>query len=119
MIKLGIDRIDEYLPLLSDGRVALLTSVTGRSSDNVSTVDILRGRCALTALLAPEHGIRGDYHDGRDVADETDAATSLPVYSLYSTADKHLTPEMLDKFDILVYDIQDVGLRFYTFISTL
>ena len=119
MIRFGIDNIENYLPLLRDGRVALLTSVTGRSSDNISTVDILHECCRLTALLAPEHGIRGDYHDGKDVANETDAATGLPVYSLFSTADKHLSPALLDKFDILVYDIQDVGLRFYTFISSL
>lgn len=119
MIRLGIDNIHDCLPRLREGRVALLTSVTGRSSDNVSTVDILHSCCHLTALLAPEHGIRGDYHDGKNVENETDAATGLPVYSLYSTADKHLSQEMLDTFDILVYDIQDVGLRFYTFISTL
>lgn len=119
MIRLGIDNIQDALPLLRDGRVALLTSVTGRSSENISTVDILHACCRLTALLAPEHGIRGDYHDGKDVANETDEATGLPVYSLFSTADKHLSPELLEKFDILVYDIQDVGLRFYTFISSL
>lgn len=119
MISYGIDNVQNYLPLLADGRVALLTSVTGRSSDNISTVDLLHRSCHLSALLAPEHGIRGDHADGAAVENQTDPATGISVYSLFSSGDKHIAPEVLDAFDILVYDIQDVGLRFYTFISSL
>lgn len=119
MVRFGIDNICDSMRLLSDGRVALLTSVSGRSSENIATVDVLNEKCTLRMLLAPEHGIRGDHFDGSEVGDEVDPATGLPVYSLYSGTGKHLSPELLDMFDILVYDIQDVGLRFYTFISSL
>lgn len=119
MVQYGIDRIEEYQQLLEGGRVALLTSASGRSSRNEATIDLLRRTCRLTALLGPEHGVRGDQAAGALTGDYADPATALPVYSLYSSAGKHLRPEILDAFDILVYDIQDVGLRFYTFLSTL
>ncbi|MDE7261431.1 MAG: DUF1343 domain-containing protein, partial [Oscillospiraceae bacterium] len=119
MVTYGVDQLKEYKRLLADGRVALVTSVTGRSSGNVPTIDLLDGMCRLTALLGPEHGVRGNQAAGALTGDYVDEATGLPVFSLYSAAGKRLRPEMLDAFDILVYDIQDVGLRFYTFISTL
>ena len=119
MATYGVDHIAEYAGLLKDGRVALLTSITGRSSGNEATIDILRRMCNLTALLGPEHGVRGDQAAGALTGDYTDPATGLPVFSLYSPEGKRLRRHMLDAFDILVYDIQDVGLRFYTFVSTL
>ena len=119
MVRYGVDRIEEYRDLLSGGRVALLTSVTGRSSKNVATIDLLGQICHLTALLGPEHGVRGDQAAGALTGNSVDPATGLPVYSLYSAGGKRLRPEILDTFDILVYDMQDVGLRFYTFLSTL
>lgn len=119
MVSYGIDHIKDHQHLLSGGRVALVTSITGRSSANRATIDLLGELCRLTALLGPEHGVRGDQPAGALTADYTDPATGLPVFSLYSAAGKRLRQEMLDRFDILVYDIQDVGLRFYTFISTL
>lgn len=119
MVTYGVDHLAEYAGLLADGRVALLTSVTGRTSGNRSTIDVLSRMCRLTALLGPEHGVRGDQAAGALTADYTDPATGLPVFSLYSAAGTRLRPEILDAFDVLVYDIQDVGLRFYTFLSTL
>ena len=119
MITYGVDHIAEYAGLLSGGRAALLTSITGRSSNNESTIDILRRMCRLTALLGPEHGVRGDQASGALTSDYTDPVTGLTVFSLYSASGKRLRPEILEEFDILVYDIQDVGLRFYTFLSTL
>ena len=119
MVTYGADHIAEHAGLLSDGRVALLTSVTGRTSANEATIDVLGRMCRLTALLGPEHGVRGDQAAGALTADYRDPATGLPVFSLYSAAGKRLRRSILDEFDILVYDIQDVGLRFYTFLSTL
>jgi uncharacterized protein YbbC (DUF1343 family) len=119
MVSYGVDHIEAYASLLSGGRVALLTSITGRNSRNEATIDVLGHMCRLTALLGPEHGVRGDQAAGALTGDYTDPATLLPVFSLYSPAGKRLRPEILDAFDILVYDIQDVGLRFYTFLSTL
>lgn len=119
MVSVGIDNIDEYRGLLSDGRVGLLTSVTGRNTAGRPAIDVLREICNLTALFAPEHGIRGNIDAGAGVETYMDPSTGLPVYSLYGDGGKHFTEEQLDCFDILVYDIQDIGVRFYTFLSTL
>lgn len=119
MVTSGIDNIKEYAHWLQGARVGLLTSITGRDSENRSTIDVLREICQLTALFGPEHGVRGDVGAGEDVSTYQDAATGLTVYSLYGSSGKHFTQEMLDTFDVLVYDIQDIGVRFFTFISTL
>lgn len=118
MLLLGADRVAEYRDLFT-GRVALLTSPTGRTSDNRSTIEVLQACCDLRLLLAPEHGVRGDKAAGALFTDEMDAESGLPVRSLYTKASKRLSAETLDKFDTLVYDIADVGCRYYTFISTL
>lgn len=119
MVTLGIDHIQKYGCWFKDAKVGLLTSITGRDSNNHCTIDILKDFCNLTALFGPEHGVRGDFGAGDEVHTYTDTVTGLPVYSLYGGSGKHFTQEMLDTFDILVYDIQDIGVRFFTFISTL
>lgn len=119
MVALGVDQIRQYQSWFRGARVGLLTSITGRDSNLKSTIEVLREVCNLTALFGPEHGVRGDVGAGEDVSTYIDAATGLTVYSLYGSAGKHFTQEMLDQFDILVYDIQDIGVRFFTFISTL
>lgn len=119
MVRYGVDRLETCRGLLGGGRVALLTSAAGRSSENVATIDLLGDICHLTALLGPEHGVRGDLPAGTLAGNSVDPATGLPVYSLYSADSKRLRAEIQDTFDILVYDLQDVGLRFYTFLSTL
>lgn len=119
MLLYGIDRIEQYLPLFRDGRVGLVTAVTGRSSANESTISILQRLCRLSVLFGPEHGIRGDHDAGEPAGDSIDSKTGLAVYSLYGGDGRHLSPQMLKTFDVLVFDIQDVGLRFFTFLSTL
>lgn len=118
MLLWGADRVAEYARYFT-GRVALLTGPSGRTRDNRSTIDALRGCCDLRLLLAPEHGVRGDKAAGALFENEVDEATGLPVMSLYTKQTKRLRPELLAKFDTLVYDIADVGCRYYTFISTL
>lgn len=118
MLLFGVDRVTEYRELLT-GRVALLTCPTGRTRSNRSTIDVLKDCCDLRLLLAPEHGIRGDKPAGVLFADEIDPESGLPVCSLYTKISKRLSPEILDRFDTLVYDIADVGCRYYTFLSTL
>ena len=76
-------------------------------------------RRSPAALFGPEHGVRGDHDAGATVETYTDPATRLPVYSLYRKDSQHMTPEMLDLVDTVIYDIQDIGARFYTYISTL
>lgn len=99
-------------------RIGLVTNHTGRSRDGRSTIDVLfkAPEVKLLALFSPEHGIRGAVD--RAVNDGRDEATGLPIYSLYGDTRKP-RPETLKGLDVLVYDIQDVGARFYTYISTL
>lgn len=119
MIQYGIDHIEEYQKELKDARVALLTNITGRSSQLQSGIKILQGLCHLTALFGPEHGVRGNIGAGELVEQYLDPETGIPVYSLYGANGRHFTDEMLEQFDLLVYDIQDVGVRFFTYLSTL
>ncbi|MBP3588439.1 MAG: DUF1343 domain-containing protein [Clostridia bacterium] len=101
------------------GRVALITAPSGRTADNRSSIDRLKEVCDLRLLLAPEHGVRGDKGAGELLEDCIDQPSGLPIMSLYRKGSKGLSPEALERFDTLVYDIQDVGCRYYTFISTL
>ena len=118
MVKFGIDRVGEYRHLL-EGRVALITAPSGRTADNRSSIDRLKEVCDLRLLLAPEHGVRGDKGAGELFEDCIDQPSGLPMMSLYRKGSKGLSDEILARFDTLVYDIQDVGCRYYTFISTL
>ncbi len=92
----------------------------GSRQQERSTIDILHEapNVNLVALYGPEHGVRGDVHAGDHVTDIKDASTGLPVYSLYGKTRK-ATPEMLKDIDVLVYDIQDIGCRSFTYISTM
>ncbi len=103
---------------LKGKRVGLVTNHTGRLRDGMSTIDAIHKApdVKLVALFSPEHGIRGALD--AEVSDSRDEATGLPIHSLYGKTRKP-TPEMLKDVDVLVYDIQDVGARFYTYISTL
>ena len=105
---------------LEGKRVGLVTNPSGVDSRLRSTIDILYGApmINLVALFGPEHGVRGDAYAGDHVTDSYDPGNGLPVFSLYG-ATREPTQEMLDGIDIMVYDIQDVGTRSYTFISTL
>jgi uncharacterized protein YbbC (DUF1343 family) len=111
-------REDNYR-LLEGQRVGLITNPTGVSSDGVSTVELLhRARNVnLVALFSPEHGWEAKLDTAR-IGHTTDPKTGLPVYSLYGETRKP-TPEMLHNIDTLVFDIQDVGCRFYTYVSTM
>lgn len=103
---------------LKGRKVGLVTNHTGRTSDGVSTIDILAKAegVKLVALFSPEHGLRGEKDE--KVGDSRDEKTGLPVYSLYGEHRKP-TKAMLEGIDTLVYDIQDIGCRFYTYSSTL
>lgn len=106
--------------ILKGKRVGLVTNPSGVDRQLRSTVDILATapEVNLVALFAPEHGIRGDVYAGYKVESGVDAATGLPVHSLYGET-RQPTRKMLEGVDVVVYDIQDVGSRSYTFISTL
>lgn len=120
-VKTGIEILKEqnFKPL--EGlRVGLITNPTGVDYNMRSTIDILNEapNVKLVALYGPEHGVRGNLHAGVAAASSTDSITGLPIYSLFGKTRKP-TAEMLKDIDILVYDIQDIGCRSYTYISTM
>ena len=119
--KLGVEvLLDEQKDLIKGQRVGLITNPTGVDQTLNSIVDRLYNDpdVELTALYGPEHGVRGDAQAGEYVEYYIDEATGLPVYSLYGKTRKP-TPEMLEDVDVLLFDIQDVGTRFYTYIYTM
>src|SRR5574344_2389178 len=120
-ITTGIEMLKrQNFKILEGKRVGLITNPTGVDNNLQSTIDILHhaDNVKLVALYGPEHGVRGNQHAGDKVDDNHDATTGLPVYSLFGKTRK-ATPEMLKDIDVLVYDIQDIGCRSYTFISTM
>ena len=120
-VKPGIEVLEQRgFEGLQGKRVGLVTNPSGVDHLLRPTIDILfeAPEVQLVALFAPEHGVRGDVYAGGKVADYTDPKTGLPVHSLYG-AQREPTDAMLQGIDVMVYDIQDVGTRSYTFISTL
>ena len=114
----GLDGISRFDDLLQGKRVGLMTNPTGIDHQLRSSIDILNERYRLSALFGCEHGVRGDAQAGDRVDTYTDAQTGVTVYSVYGKSDR-MTREMLDTFDVLVFDIQDVGARFYTYLYSL
>jgi len=110
-------------PLLAGRRIGLLVNPTAVDVQLRHAVDLLAARAdlKLTALFGPEHGVRGDAQDMIEVDDAHDARTGLPIHSLYGTTEASLTPTaaMLDEIDVMVYDVQDIGSRYYTFVWTM
>lgn len=120
-VKTGIEVLrDNGFKQLQGKRVGLVTNPSGVDHNLVSTVDILSNApgVKLVALYGPEHGVRGNAHAGDAVGDAVDEKTGVKMYSLYGKTHKP-TPEMLKDIDVLVYDIQDVGCRSYTFYATM
>lgn len=117
-VKNGIDRLDKYGSLFEGKRLGLVTNPTGVDRNLRSTVDILSKSFKLEALFSPEHGVRGNIQAGEAVSDYMDPETGIPVHSLYGE-NKKPSPELLDGVDSLVFDIQDIGSRYYTFTYTM
>ena len=118
-IRLGIDQAEKYLSLLTHKRVGLVVNQTSRRNDGEHLVDYLLAKgINVTVIFAPEHGFRGDHDAGAKVSSGVDQQTGLPLISLYG---KHRKPtaDMMAKLDVIIFDIQDVGVRYYTYISTL
>ena len=111
--------IERYLDSLKGKRVGVICNHTSKLPNGVHLVDtLIRSGINVTALFAPEHGIRGAVAAGQKISSNIDSATGLPVYSLYGRTLKP-TPEMLGDVDVLVFDLQEVGARFYTYASTM
>lgn len=119
-VRVGAAQTDKYFPLLEGRRVALFSNHTGMVGDK-HTVDLmLDGGINVVTLFSPEHGFRGTADAGEHVASGIDGPTGLPIASLYEGKGKRMpAKEVMDKFDVLVVDIQDVGLRYYTYYCTM
>jgi uncharacterized protein YbbC (DUF1343 family) len=118
-IKTGADNYVLYLPLLKDKKIGIVTNQTGILSNKTHLVDfLLEQKINLQKIFAPEHGFRGTADAGEHVIDGKDTKTGLPIISLYGD-NKKPKPEQLAGIDILLFDLQDVGARFYTYISSL
>lgn len=120
-VKPGIEVLrDRGFDALKGKRIGLITNPTGIDRSYNSTIDILKAAkdVKLVALFSPEHGVRGDVYAGDKVETYTDPKTGVIVYSIYGKSQRP-TKEMLDGIDAIVYDIQDIGCRSYTFISTM
>ncbi len=127
-VKTGIDQLEDRnfdalkVPGIAKPRVGVITNQTGVDSQGHRTIDVLAQatQLKLTAIFSPEHGVQGTA-DSTDVGNSTDTATGVPVYSVYGDTDakRRPTPEQLKSVDVLVFDIQDAGVRFYTYETTL
>lgn len=119
-ITLGDEREELYLPLLEKQRVALFSNQTGCQKSGAHILDVLvrKGVC-VTALFSPEHGFRGTADAGERVDSSVDQKTGIPILSLYDGKKSGPSDETMQTFDVLVVDIQDVGLRFYTYYVTM
>ncbi len=117
--KTGADRPELYLPLLEGKTIALVTNQTGLLEDGTHLVDFLVAQgVQIKHIFAPEHGFRGDQDAGASIKNGVDSKTKLPVLSLYGKTKKP-SPAQLQGVDLILFDIQDVGVRFYTYISSL
>ncbi len=113
------DRGDVYLPLLKNKNVAIITNHTALRRDGSHLVDFLvKNNIRIKSIMAPEHGFRGTADAGEHVNNSVDSKTGIPIISLYGD-NKKPKPDQLQGVDVLLFDIQDVGVRFYTYISTL
>lgn len=117
-LQVGAARMDQYLPLLQGKKVAMVVNQTSEVNGTHLVDTLLSRGVDIVKVMAPEHGFRGEAPDGEKIDDSRDEKTNLPIISIYGK-NKKPTPEMLNDVDVLIFDIQDVGIRFYTFISTM
>ena len=120
-MKLGLDIfLEKGFRQFKNKRIGLVTNMTGVNGKLTPTIDLIfeHPDIKLTALFGPEHGIRGDAKEGQLVESSIDPSTGLPVFSLYGK-DRKPSKEMLDSLDVIIFDLQDIGSRYYTFIYTM
>ncbi|MEX2232643.1 MAG: DUF1343 domain-containing protein [Cyclobacteriaceae bacterium] len=117
-VRVGADQMDLLLPLLRNKNIALVVNHTSLVGGNHLTDSLKASGITIKKVFAPEHGFRGAAADGEKINDGVDSKTGLPIVSLYGTNRKP-TPEQLADVDLVIFDIQDVGTRFYTYISTM
>ena len=114
----GAQSVNEYLPLLKGKRVALLSNHTGMVTEKRHVVDTLvSSGVNVVCIMSPEHGFRGSADAGEHVSSSVDEKTGIEIISLYGV--KHKNEDLTKRFDVMVFDLQDVGVRFYTYYITM
>jgi uncharacterized protein YbbC (DUF1343 family) len=119
-VRTGLDNVGRHKDLFAGKRIGIIANHTSYNSEGRYIVDVFRamGDVRVVALFSPEHGLRGLDEAGEQVVDGKDPISGLPVFSLYGRTNKP-TAQMLADIDVLVFDIQDVGARFYTYLYTM
>lgn len=118
-IKTGAEATGEYLPLLKGKRVAVLTNQTGIIGKSHLVDSLVSLKINIVAILSPEHGFRGDADAGEHVSSSVDPKTGIPIKSLYEGNTGKPSADLMKTIDVLVFDLQDVGVRFYTYLTTM
>ena len=118
-IKVGADRTDQYLPMLKGKRVAIIANQSSNIKKTHLVDSLLSLGVNIKKVFSPEHGFRGTTDAGENIKTTKDSKTGLTIISLYGKTNKKPSPADLKDVDILIFDIQDVGVRFYTYLSTL
>jgi len=115
----GDEQTSEYFPILKGKQIAVFSNHTGMLGNKHVLDILLENKFNVTAIFSPEHGFRGDADAGEHVASSVDSKTGVPILSLYDGKEKKPSAASMAKFDILIVDIQDVGLRYYTYYATM
>ena len=118
-VKAGAELTEAYLPLIRGKRVAVMTNQTGRVGDEHLVDLLIRNKVDLVGIFSPEHGFRGTADAGEHVASSVDEETGVPVWSLYGGGGGKPSADKMRTFDVLLFDLQDVGLRFYTYYASM
>lgn len=118
-VKAGAELTGAYLPLIQGKRVAVMTNQTGRVGDEHLVDLLIRNNVDLVGIFSPEHGFRGTADAGEHVASSVDEKTGVPVWSLYGGGGGKPSADKMRTFDVLLFDLQDVGLRFYTYYASM
>lgn len=118
-VKAGAELTEAYLPLIRGKRVAVMTNQTGRVGDEHLVDLLIRNKVDLVGIFSPEHGFRGTADAGEHVASSVDEKTGVPVWSLYGGGGGKPSADKMRTFDVLLFDLQDVGLRFYTYYASM
>ncbi len=118
-LKMGAEITNKYFPLLEGKRVAVMSNQSGMVGDEHLVDFLFAGNHNVVGIFSPEHGFRGTADAGEHVSSSVDQKTGLPIWSLYGSGTGKPTARQLEQFDILVFDLQDVGLRFYTYYASM
>ena len=118
-VQVGAERTKEYLPKLKGQRVALLANHTAMVGEQHLVDMLVENKINVVGIFSPEHGFRGNADAGEHVKSSVDEKTGIPIWSLYDGKSGRPSEEKMKSFDVLIVDMQDVGLRFYTYYVTM